>query len=107
VPKISPVFIAESVNLDISRGKDGKFALEGGWTTYAGTGLFDAPKGGLKLTGETPFGRGCVTRNASSSPPSGRHRYASREALLGPVNEAHDRSSKRLLILTLVLFQEA
>jgi hypothetical protein len=29
VLKISPVFIAESVNLGVSRGKDGKFALRG------------------------------------------------------------------------------
>jgi hypothetical protein len=49
------------------------------------------------------FRQGCVTGNASSSPTSGRHRYASRDALSGPVDEAHNRSSKRLLILTLVL----
>jgi hypothetical protein len=27
---------------------------------YAGTGLFDAPKGVLKFIGETPFGRGAL-----------------------------------------------
>jgi hypothetical protein len=40
-------------------------------------------------------------------PPSGHHRYASREVLLGAVDEGHNRGSKRLLILALVLLQEA
>jgi hypothetical protein len=36
----------------------------------------------------------------------GGHRYPSREVILGPVDEGHNRSSKRLLVLTLVLLQE-
>jgi hypothetical protein len=44
-----------------------------------------------------------VTRHVGQ----GRYRYASREVLLGAVDEGHNRSSKRLLILALVLLQEA
>ena len=73
VPKISPVFIAESVNLGVSRGKDGKFALRGGGAPMRGRGCLTRQRGSSKLTGETPFGRGAlrVTRVQApiGSPP--------------------------------------
>ena len=55
--------------------------------------------------GETPFRRGGVTRNGQFKPT---HRRATLcEVLRGPVDEGHNRTSKRLAILTLVLLQEA
>jgi hypothetical protein len=64
--------------------------------------IITVPRSPSKLT---PIGWRMA--GASSGHPSTRHRYASREVVLGPVDEGHNRSSKRLLILTLVLLQEA
>jgi hypothetical protein len=100
-------FMAESVKLDVSREKDGKFALRGGGSPMRGQGCFRRQR--LPQThGETLFGRGCVTRNGEFKLTPDSHRYVSREVVLGPVvDEGHNRGSKRLLILTLVLVQEA
>ena len=77
-----PVFIAESANLDVSRGKDGKFALRGGGAPRRGRGCLMRQRV-LKFTGETPFGRGCVTRRRVQ-PPIGSPPLRVTRGPLGP-----------------------
>src|SRR5260370_31700230 len=86
---------------------DGFSPGEGGSATDARRGEFDVPKGSLNTPARHPSAGGALRITASSSHPSTQHRYASREAIRVPVDERHNRSSKRLLILTLVLFQHA
>jgi hypothetical protein len=84
---------------------DGYF-VGGGWVTYARRGEFDAPKGSLNTPARHLSIGGALRVTASSSHPSTRHRYASREVVLGPVEEPYDRGLERLDILTLVFLQE-
>jgi hypothetical protein len=59
----------------------------GGWATYARRGGFDAPKGSLNTSARHLSAGGALRVTASSSHPSPRDRYASREVILGPVEE--------------------
>jgi len=101
---------AESQNLD--RFLDGFFEGGppsgssdlggGGWATYARRGEFCAPKGSLNTLARRLSAGGALRVTASSSHPSTRHRYTSREVVLGAVEEPYDRGLERLDILTLV-----
>ena len=59
-------------------------------------------KGVAQHTGENPSAGGALRVTASSSHPSTRQRYASREVVLGSIEEPQHRGLERLDILTLV-----
>jgi hypothetical protein len=98
ISRIIDVFFALILRVDPPC--DGYPPRRGGWATYARGGEFAVRKGSLNTPARHLSAGGALRITASSSHPSTRHRYASRQVLLGPVEEAGDRGLERLGILT-------
>jgi hypothetical protein len=67
-----------------------------------GEASFVRQRGSLNTPARRLSAGGALRVTASSTHPSTRHRYTSREVILGSVEEPYDRGLERLDILTLV-----
>jgi hypothetical protein len=82
-------------------GGGGCVTRNGFWATFVGGG-WGVRYGSRRSEIAHPFNDRVEPLMAALSPPSGRHRYTSREVFLGPVEEPCDRGLERLDILPLV-----
>jgi hypothetical protein len=83
---IPPLFKADTVNIAVSASKGGKLrVVYGGWDDAKV--VLGAPSTGSCLAPAVRAARPAVTCNVGRRGGLSRHRYISREVLLGPVDE--------------------
>ena len=83
---IPPLFKADAVDIPVSASKEGKLrVVYGGWDDAKV--VLGAPSTGSCLAPAVRAARPTVTCNVGRRGGLSRHRYTSREVLLGPVDE--------------------